>query len=62
MEGGVKVTARPHGFLLFHRFLGLEEAEVFLVAIQSQHVACVVTLHEMLVVLVWDWGRVLSKF
>lgn len=62
MEGGVKVAARPHGLLLFDCLLGLEEAEVFLVAIQSQHVASVVTFHEMLVVLVWDRGRVLSKF
>lgn len=62
MEGRVKVTARPHGFLLFDCFLGLEEAEVFLVAVQSQYVACVVAFHEMLVVLVWDRGHILSKF
>lgn len=39
----------------------LKEAEVFLVAIQSQDIACVVTLEEMLVILVWDGGRILCK-
>lgn len=39
----------------------LKEAEVFLVAIQSQDIARVVTLEEMLVILVWDGGRILRK-
>lgn len=39
----------------------LKEAEIFLVAIQSQDIARVVTLEEMLVVLVWDGGRILRK-
>lgn len=62
MEGRVKTAAGPHGFLLFHCFLGLEKAEVFLVAIQSQYITSVVTFHEVLVILVWDWGYILSKF
>lgn len=61
MEGRVKVAAGPHGLLLFHCFLGLEEAEVLLVAVQSQHVTRVVAFHEMLVVLVGDRGCVLGK-
>lgn len=39
----------------------LKEAKVFLVAVQSQDVARVVTLKEMLVILVWDGGRILRK-
>lgn len=39
----------------------LKEAEVFLVTVQSQDIARVVTLEEMLVILVWDGGRVLRK-
>lgn len=39
----------------------LKEAEVFLVAVQSQHVARVVTLEEMLVILIGDGGSVLCE-
>lgn len=39
----------------------LKEAEVFLVAVQSQDIARVVTLEEMLVILVWDGGCILRK-
>lgn len=39
----------------------LKEAEIFLVAIQSQDVARVVTLEEMLVILVWDGGCILCE-
>lgn len=61
MEGRVKTTACPHGLLFFHCFLGLKEAEVFLVAIQSQYITSIVTFHEMLVILVWDRGCILSE-
>lgn len=39
----------------------LKEAEVFLVAVQGQDVACVVALQEMLVVLVRDGSGVLRE-
>lgn len=39
----------------------LKEAEVLLVAVQSQDIARVVTLEEMFVILVWDGGRILCK-
>lgn len=61
VQRGIVILARSQGSPLIPRFVRFKEAEIFLVAVQSQDVARVVALEEMLVVLVWDGGRILRE-